>query len=310
MRTGIFRTRGKASTGGRDQGGRPPMPFIVGAPRSGTTLLRFMLDSHSQMAIPPETGFLTLANGLSGRGDKLRQDFARVLLRSPNIEPLRSDFGLSEEALRRELNKIEPFTLAEGYRAFYRLYANRFGKPRWGDKTPVYAKALNLIREVFPEARFIHLIRDGRDVALSLRRMWFSPGDRVEDQAKYWREFVEAARRDGFGHRDYLEVRYESLILQTEKTLRQICDFIELEFEEGMLSYYTRVPSRLLEHKGRSLPDGTALSQEQRLRQQQRTMQAPDPSCVFAWTREMSAREREGFSSIAGDLLSDLGYQV
>jgi hypothetical protein len=265
-----------------------------------------MLDSHSEMAIPPETGFLTRVEKLSGRGDRLRRNFARIVLSSPHG----TDFELSEDALRHEFINIKPFTVADGFRAFYRLYANRFGKPRWGDKTPIYAKSLNQIRAVLPEARFIHLIRDGRDVALSLRHMWFSPGASVEDQAKYWREFVEAARHDGAGHRDYLEVRYESLVLQTEETLRRVCRFIELDYEDAMLSYYSRTPERLREHKGGILPDGTVQTQEERIRQQLRTTKPPDPSCVFAWRTKMSVKERDAFNLVAGDLLRELGYEV
>ena len=289
----------------------PPMPIIVGSPRSGTTLLRFMLDSHAELAIPPETGFLSLGPKFRGRGDELREKFFRALTNFPREAPAWPDFEISEESFRASLTEIEPFTVAEGYRAFYRLYAARFGKSRWGDKTPLYCMELSAIGKILPEARFIHIIRDGRDAALSLRRMWFSPGWEIEKQAAYWRDCVLAARRAGAGRPDYIEVRYEDLILKTRETLNRICTFIELDYDDAMLSYYTRTPERLKEHKGRLLPDDTVLrSQEQRLGQQKRTMEPPDPGCVFAWRSAMSADEKERFRLVAGDLLSDLGYEV
>jgi len=287
------------------------MPIIVGAPRSGTTLLRFMLDANSELAIPPETGFLAVADKLKGRGEKLRDLFFETIVNYG--EPLRSwpDFEIPTEEFRVTLDQITPFNVADGYRAFYRFYAARHGKPRWGDKTPTYCRHLKAIRKVLPEARFVHIIRDGRDVALSLRRMWFSPGSDMETQASYWRDCILAARRAGTGHDDYLEVRYEELIHNTAETLQRICAHVDLTFEEQMLTYYTRVPERLQEHKGRSSPDGvTLLTQDQRLKQQQRTTEPPDPACVFGWKRTMDSDERRRFQSVAGDLLEELGYEI
>jgi hypothetical protein len=221
------------------------------------------------------------------------------------------DYEIPEEAFRAALSEINPFNLSDGCRAFYRLYAARFGKSRWGDKTPFYCHDMEAIRRVLPEARFIHIVRDGRDAALSLREMWFSPGWEIETQAAYWRKFVLAARRTGLGRPDYMEVRYEDLILQTQETLCRICAYLNLSYDEAMLSYYTRTPQRLTEHKGRSRPDGTVLlTQERRIRQQERTMEPPAPARVFAWKRAMSEEESRRFQLVAGDLLQDMGYEV
>ena len=191
------------------------------------------------------------------------------------------------------------------------MYAARFGKPRWGDKTPHYCFELDTIRRVLPEARFVHIIRDGRDVALSLRGMWFSPGREVEAQASHWLECVRAARRAGLGRTDYVEVRYEDLVLDPRETLRRVCAHIALPFDDHMLSYYRRTPARLLEHKGRERPDGTPLfTQEQRLRQQALTTNPPDPDRVFAWRRTMGVEEVRRFGRVAGTLLTELGYEV
>ena len=290
---------------------QPAMPIVVGSPRSGTTLLRLMLDAHSELAIPPETGFLTLAHSLKGSGDKLRDWFFQAIVNFG--EPLSSwpDFEIHAEDFRYALGQLTPFNISDGYRTFYRLYASRRGKPRWGDKTPLYCRHLNEIRHVLPEARFIHLIRDGRDAALSLRRMWFSPGWEMQTQASYWRDCVLSARRAGLGHDDYLEVRYEELIQKTEATLKHVCAHIDLKFEPEMLNYYQRAPERLQEHKGRSLPDGTVfLTQQQRLEQQQRTTKPLDASCVSSWKRTMDAEERRTFQRIAGALLAELGYEI
>ncbi len=120
-----------------------------------------MLDSHPALAIPPETGFLKLATELGGRDRNLRERFVRALTNYPTEVPCWPDFEIPEEAFRSALNAISPFSIADGYRTFYRLYAGRFGKPRWGDKTPLYCMNLPTIRKILPEARFVHIIRDG-----------------------------------------------------------------------------------------------------------------------------------------------------
>jgi hypothetical protein len=286
-----------------------PMPIVVGAPRSGTTMLRLMLDAHPALAIPPETGFLTLAPGLRGSGDRLRERFLDAVTRHGQPSPSWPDFEIPRDEFREALHATTPFTAAAGFRAFYRLYAARFGKPRWGDKTPLYCLHLAPIRRVLPEARFVHVIRDGRDVALSSRKMWFSPGFAIETQAAYWRRCVLGARRAGLGRPDYLEVRYEDLVLRTRETLARICAFVDLPYDEAMERFHTRAPDRLREHKGRSAPDGSAvLTQAQRLAQQERTTRPPDPSLVHAWQDAMSAEDRAGFRRVAGRLLDELGY--
>ncbi|HKO61111.1 MAG TPA: sulfotransferase [Pyrinomonadaceae bacterium] len=291
--------------------GRKPMPIIVGSPRSGTTLLRLMLDSHKELAIPPETSFLKLGANMRGSGDRLREKFFQAIVSYPKPVTSWPDFGITEADFRAALAEVEPFTAAEGFRTFYKLYAARFGKTRWGDKTPLYCMEIDSIRRVLPEGRFIHIIRDGRDAALSLREMWFSPGPDIKTQAAFWRKCVTTARRAGTGRSDYFEVRYEDLILDTRSTLERVCKFVGLGFDEAMLSYYERAPERLKEHKGRWRPDGTALlTQEQRLRQQRRAIKPPDPECVFAWKRSMSVKERAAFQRVAGDLLEELGYEV
>ena len=287
------------------------MPIIVGAPRSGTTLLRLMLDSHPDLAIPPETSFLALAPKLRGSGDGLRERFFHAVTTCGGATPTWPDFEIPLETFWRALLEISPFTAAEGFRAFYRLYAERFGKTRGGDKTPLYCLEMDTIRRVLPEARFIHLIRDGRDVALSLRGMWFSPGREMETQAAYWRRCVLGARRAGLGRADYLEVRYEALILDTRETLERICAFAELPYDAAMESYSTRARERLGEQKGRMAPDGTPLlTPEQRLAQQRHTLQAPNPALVQGWKTAMSDEEKASFERVAGKLLRELGYET
>lgn len=288
-----------------------PMPVIVGAPRSGTTLLRLMLDAHPELAIPPETGFLVLGKDLSDMGSDPVKAFVDAVTTFPTDAPVWADFQISAAEFHAELQELKPFSVAEGFRVFYRLYAARFGKCRWGDKTPMYGRHLGTIEELLPEARFIHLIRDGRDVAVSLREQWFSPGRDMEVQASFWRDHVLEARRQGIASRHYVEIRLEDLVHDTETVLRQICSFCELPWDAAMLRHHNRAQARLKEHVARVRTDGrTIVSHEDRLRQQAMSQKPPDPTRIGIWKERLSTLECRQFEAVAGDLLKELGYAV
>jgi Sulfotransferase family len=285
------------------------MPVIVGAPRSGTTLLRFMLDAHPDVAIPPETGFLMLGGSFRSVEDALREEFFEAVTTFPPDAPAWTDFGISRERFWSLLQEVTPFTVAEGYRVFYRAYAERFGKRRLGDKTPMYCLHLRAIEEILPEAHFIHVIRDGRDVALSLRHTWFSPGHDIETLAEHWTRCVTAARQQGAHCRHYLEIRFEDLIHESRAVLTRVCAFLDLPYSPEMLAYHRRTRERLTEHGDRRRPDGTlVVSHAGRLRQQALTMQPPQRSRVQSWRKQMSRGEQSRFEAVAGRLLGELGY--
>jgi len=283
-----------------------PAPFIVGVGRSGTTLLRLMLDAHPDVAIPAETHFVPKLLRLRDEGDALRAATHSVM----TAESTWADFGIPSERLAEAFARLSPFTLADGLRAFYGLYAAKFAKPRWGEKTPFYGRRMPAIEAVLPEAHFVHVIRDGRDVALSLRPLWFSPGERIETQAQNWLTKVSAIRANGKGCRQYLEIRYEDLVLDTESVVRRVCDFIALPYDPRMLSYHQSARDRLDEigddYRFKDMP----ISKEARLGLHVKALHPPDPARVARWRSDMSTGDRETFTSIAGGLLADLGYPL
>jgi hypothetical protein len=287
-------------------GAPPPAVFVVGAPRSGTTLLRLMLDAHPRLAIPHETAFVPRALALGdGAG---REGLARFLLGFPTWP----DMATTEEELRDALTRVEPFTVADGLRAFYRRYAAARGKERWGDKTPLYALHLPVVAAAFAEARFVHVIRDGRDVAVSLRPLWFAPGQDMTSLANEWSRHVLAARAAGaeLGAR-YLEVRYEDLVRDPRGELSRVTDLLDLPFAPEMLRYFEGATERLREGQAREDAAGRVLvSQEQRLRNQEMAQRPLDPARVGRWRDELSAAEEAELAAAAGELLASLGYSA
>lgn len=281
------------------------VPFIVGAPRSGTTLLRMMLDAHPAIAIPPETGFLLTLLEQSPAPRMTWKDFFTFITQFETW----IDFHLSHEAFADRLHRLDPFSLSDGLRCFYQLYAERFAKPRWGDKTPNYGLRLREIGALLPEARFLHLIRDGRDVAASLRDLWFSPSRDFDALARDWSWRVQTIRSQGAHSPFYLEVRYEELLTETEAVLRRICAFLQLDFSDQMLRYYHFSPARLQEHESRIRADGTlVITKEERFAMQRLTTRPPDRSRHGAWRDVMNAEEHELFVQAVGPLLRELHY--
>jgi hypothetical protein len=188
------------------------MPIVVGCPRSGTSLLAVMLDSHPELAVPPETSFIGAVSRLYGDSADVRRGFYDIVTTDRIAVSNWSDFGLDAEAFRRRLETIEPFTVSAGLRAFYAMYAEGEGKPRYGEKTPGYVFVMPEIAALMPEACFIHVIRDPGDTALSWRKTWFAPSQDFRVLGEEWRKHVEAGRRGAPLVRRDLEVRFEDIV--------------------------------------------------------------------------------------------------
>jgi Sulfotransferase family len=272
-------------------------PFIVGSPRSGTTLLRAMFDSHSMLAIPPESYFIVgLQHQFANSDHRLDRDqFLSALAHHERFQL----WGIHEDEVAAALGRRQPATYADAIRTVYQLYAQRVGKPRFGDKTPRYSIDIPLLAALFQEAVFVHIIRDGRDVALSLMDVRLGQGH-VREAALLWRDRVEAARGSGavLGPRRYREIRYEALIDEPESALESLCAFVQLDFEPGMLDYFERV---------KEMPD-PALGVRYRPRHHTRLVLPPTKG-LRDWRTQMSPRDLAVFEANAGDLLFALGYE-
>lgn len=282
-----------------------PAPFVVGAGGSGTTTLRLMLDAHPELAIPEETHFLP-ALAQAAEADSTPAELAAVI----HGDPRWGDFGFTPAELETLITTVVPRTATGVARAFFHAYAERHGKPRWGDKTPIYVEAMRRIQRILPEAHFVHLIRDGRDVRLSrMNRRHSHPP--IEAAARRWRKRIEKSRRISGDLAHYMEVRFEDLIADPEPQLRRICEFIDLGYEEAMLRYHESAEERLrevaltgaAEHDPEVRP-GT------RMERKASSMKPPDPAMIGRWREELSAEDIAAYELEAGELLSELGYEV
>jgi hypothetical protein len=255
-------------------------------------MLRVILDRSPGIAIPDETFFVPqLAHRHRGVVDpaELLEDVRRL--------PRLAAWGVPAEDVAARLRP--GMTTGEALDAVLSAYAAKHGKPRWGDKTPMYMRHLGLIDRLFPTAQYVHLIRDGRDAGLAfldipegvVTRTWAHPRSSTGFACE-WRTEVRRARELGrrLGPSRYHEVRYEELVADTEGVVRSICDFAGLPFEAQMLEFAGAV-------------DVSAKPHHQRLLQ-------PPTRGVRDWRTQMSEKDVAAFEAVAGDLLAELGYEV
>ncbi len=282
-----------------------PSPFIVGMPRSGTTLLRLMLDAHPELAIPLETHFLRAVVKLSPGEAASREAFLRLITEFHTWP----DFHLSVEEFSESLDDVIPFTPTAGLRCFYRLYAAKFGKQRWGDKSPPYGFHMADIHRLLPEAHFIHVIRDGRDAALSHRKTYFWRDLTIRGHAAEWRTRIFRFRSQAAGV-PYIELRYEDLVAHTTAVLQEICEFLQLPDAPEMEQYHLTAPARMDELADLPKYPFGDLKREQRLNSHKLTSQPPDASRTSRWRQEMLQEEALAYQDVAGDLLRTLGYDL
>ena len=275
--------------------------FIVGCGRSGTTMLRLMLDAHPDLAIPGESNFIPYVwreRGLYVRGDQL--DLGHLLPRILNDESVRR-WNLPEDLVRERIGRLAGHTLSSVIDAIYSVYATTQGKVRWGDKTPMYVQALPLLANLFPTARFVHLVRDPRNVTLSyldVARELRYPGvpTTVFQAADRWRRWVGAGVRSGreLGAR-YVEIRYEDLVADTVRTLGVVSTHCGLDMQSVMLESHSRACQRL-----EAAPEFARFHANTQL---------PPTEGMRDWRLSMETSDVEMVEAVAGPLLLEFGYE-
>jgi hypothetical protein len=273
-----------------------PFPFFVGCGRSGTTLVRAMFDSHPDMAIPFESHFIV---SLARRQPVFETDAGFAT--GPFLDELCRQWGFRRWGLARdqlqEAFRSPPSDYADAVRRSFALYADVHGKPRYADKTPMYVMNIPFLANLFPESRFVQVVRDGRDVALSLAEVrWFWPND-VAAAAQYWASSVETGRRAGrwLGPSRYQEVRYEDLLEDPAAALQPLCDFLGLNFDEAMLHHADHAQDVVA-----SVPNP----------QEQTHILLPPTKGLRDWRSQMSREDLSCFETLAGEVLVASGYRL
>lgn len=212
-----------------------PIVIIGGAERSGTTLLRNMLNAHPGLAIPDESPFVyETYRLLAKRGQRDDLDLAWRLIRESDRF---GQWGLPSAEVEQFLTDHPPTDYADLVRLLFAAYARWRGKPHAGDKTTRNARRFTWLAAHFPASRFVHLLRDPREVCMSRVVQVFNSGG-LSGAAIHWRAHVAAARAasEALGDR-MLEVRYEELVGAPREQLERLSAFIGIPFDDSMLSH-------------------------------------------------------------------------
>lgn len=261
--------------------------FIVGSARSGTTFLRLTMNAHREIAVPPESRFIT---ELRPDGDEVEvSDFLRQLAAHPRF----AAWELPIEAVETQLQGLTRASYADAISATYTAYAHAHAKPRWGDKTPRYVMDIPELAALFPTSRFIHLIRDGRDVALSYADVPFGPSN-VAKAAELWANRVAKGLRDGreLERGRYIEIMYSDLVEDNEGEIKDICAFIGVGFDPAMLD-----------------PQRTKMGALARADKYNKHVTEQPIKRVRSWTTDMPPEHIEIFEAVAGEVLGELGFE-
>jgi hypothetical protein len=279
----------------RDEPYRPF--FIVGSGRSGNTVLRRMLCAHGDLHIPPETYVLgDVIRVFRRHRGLLWRDLVPLVLGKFEFYPEFVTFDVSLRPLANRLLELpqQERSLARLLDEFYRFHAESLGFAgrRWGDKTPLNTFHLDKIRSVFPAAQFIHLVRDGCDVAHS----YVSAGlyADLEAAGRRWRDSVEAAQSFSSRHAaSCLEIRYEELVRAPRQQLTGICRFLGIDVRMEMLAS---------EAIAGLMGDVAARPHHERVGE------PLSAASVGKGRRELPLAERRALEPIIGATLARLGY--
>lgn len=266
--------------------------FIVGMPRSGTTLLASMLNASPDLAVTPETDYFpnfwrscerSRCMDTPGR----RGRFIHRWLNSPEAQRL----GLGvEETLGLEAKLIARAAgHAEILGSTLQLYADRRGKRRWGEKTPAHVFHVQTIQRLFPNSMVIQIVRDPRDILLSLERVPFASGNLI----RYMRLWKSAVNTAPLNSQRYRVVRYEDILAAPEATLRGLSSFVEIEYSTAMV-HPDQSEDRMVD----------AVAEPWK----SKAVKPLDPNNRDKWRQQMAQRDRRLVSNLAGHEITRFGY--
>lgn len=269
--------------------------FIVGSGRSGTTLLQVMLATHPEITLPNETGFYSLIRrkNLRRLGELTTPEAFAAGFDAALSHWRFREFGVEPERVQQLCQHRSP-SWETLFLAILTAVAEKRGASRIGEKSPRHIDYLGLLARRFPDARFIHMIRDPRAVASSYHRTF---GIRsIGAKCQLWKRAIEQHHRFAVALGDrYMTVRYEDLVGEPERQLRAVCDFLECQFSPAMLDYHSR------DHLGFA---------PQQMHHMQNTLKPVFTSSLDSWKQELSMDQIALVEHALGDQMEQFGYHL
>lgn len=271
--------------------------FLFGMERSGTTLLSLMVGAHRQIAVPLATTGMWI-------------EFAKRLKHFNNLASHADVHKLIDEVLTHErialwdavfdrdslLRDLPLGDYGAVVARFHGEYARAKGKPFWANIDIATLDSMDLVNSWFPDSLFVHIVRDGRDVALSHQTMPYGAGN-IAECARAWCDRTMTNLKMGriLGPQRYLSIRFEDLVLDTEASLRNVCQFLGVSFDPSMLRHGDMVEEKIPEDRRWLWP---AIAR------------APEASKASQWRHKMTRSQRIVFERFANRALKTWGYEA
>jgi len=291
-------TSRRSAKGTTDDHGRDPYLFVVGCARSGTTLVRRIVDAHPEIAITPEMHWIShYLNYFKNQNRLVTPELVSELTGHKRF----AQFEIPREEFEGLLGSGEAVPYPTFLSRVFDLYGKIKNKPLVGNKTSGYVRRIPTFHALWPEAKFVHIIRDGRDVCLSVlnwNKADHTAGryasweeDPVSTTALWWERKVRRAREDGaaLGPDLYHETLYEELVDDPERECKRLCEFLGVPYDDAMIRF----------HEGRERVEPGRGAKSAWLR--------VTPG-LRDWRTQMCTADVERFEAAAGELLEELGY--
>jgi len=276
----------------------PPI-FIVGANRSGTTLLRLILNAHPRIAIPDE--LIYFDSRLAGipiecwrqpdLSSSTYEAFVERFLKQ-NCAPLEE---LDKSALRKKI-LAGPHDLRAPYRCALRAWADHYGKARWGEKTPANLFYADIVLEMFPEAQFLYIVRDPRAGVASMQRVSFFPDDIIFNALSRRKHDIEGRRllESSVPAKQIRTVHYENLVQDPESTMHSICSFLSEDYTTEIFRFHEEA--------------GTYMKDEAERDYNQAATHPITDDRINAWQDSLTADQVAAIESLCAPIMRSFGY--
>ena len=268
--------------------------FVVGVDRSGTTLLSLIISSHPLIAIPYESHFIVAMAEKYGTDIAplpaiKQQDLLANIINQPYVKDW--DYEINSENIELTAND----NVSNIIEKVYKNYARQAGKSIWGDKSPDNTPHIDSLNKLYPDAKYIHIIRDGRDVADSIKGQHWG-GSSLPVTLRHWDRTVTLADKmlGMLAPAQVHSLRFEDLVSSPEESVRAITSFLGVAYSPDMLTDYStsaeeKVGDRISGHHAH-------------------LKEALSPSQAFKWQHKMSPVDQSIAYEIVGETLQKYGY--
>jgi len=279
-----------------------PMFFIVGRPRSGTTLLRTLFDAHPNVIVPAECQLIVNLYPKYGKITNWTRQLLEAFYHDLYKQWRFDVWPVERKSLYRNLMACEgENTYSTIIKVLYFEYHSIYGHNfllALGDKNPGYTIYTEKLLKIFPEAKFIHIIRDYRDNFVSIRNVDFELPIISLTVAK-WKHFIRKFRKAAKRHPGtHLEIRYEDLVRRPEETFGHLCEFIGIPYSAAPFSFYKKTEDSL-----KAFPKNLVYKYHASL------MQKVNTGRIDLWKNELSKKEIRIADAAAGKLAESTGHK-